>query len=76
LVDKFSEIQLQALKDIPSNRLLVETDAPYITPPGISTNSPIYIGDTVAKIAKARKVDTEQICRITTINAGALFGLG
>jgi len=76
LVDKFSEIQLQALKDIPSNRLLVETDAPYITPPGISTNSPIYIGETIAKIAKARKVDTEQICRITTINAGALFGLG
>ncbi len=70
----FDQKQKEALRAIPANRLLVETDAPYITPSGISTNSPIYLGEIIAEVARLRGQEVEQICRWTTINAG-VFGL-
>ena len=73
MVKGFNKDQKQALQQIPNDRLLAETDSPYITPSGISTNSPIYIGEVIQEIGTIRGQTTEHVARLTTINASALF---
>lgn len=75
LASTFSKSQKKALKEIPPNRLLLETDSPYISPRGISINSPIYIGETAAIVARVRETTLEIICRTTTVNAATVFDL-
>ena len=40
LASSFAQTQINALKSVPKDRLLVEADAPYIAPNGIRVNSP------------------------------------
>lgn len=57
--------------------LLVETDAPYLTPvPHRGTrNEPSYTLLTAQKIAEIKGVTLEDVARVTTMNAGKLFGI-
>ena len=61
----------------PSDRLLVETDAPFLAPDPWrgKRNEPAYVAATAACIAKARGVPEEELRRVTTDNARALFRL-
>ena len=74
LASSFSQPQIQALMAIPENRLLVETDSPYITPGGISVNSPVYLGEVVKVVARHRRTSVKEMCRRTTENAFTVFG--
>lgn len=74
LVSTFKSPQIAALRAVPLNRLLVETDSPYITPPGISINSPVYIGEVLKLVAERRRQSLEDVCRQTSINAFTVFG--
>ncbi len=68
--------QLQAVvPDIPLAMLLLETDAPYLTPvPHRGTrNEPKYIPLIAAEIARLQKADVQQVKNQTTINAKKLF---
>lgn len=67
---------------VPLDRLLVETDAPYLLPSperskkGESRrNEPAFLHHTGAALAAARGVDVAEIARWTTANARALFRL-
>ncbi len=57
--------------------MLLETDAPYLTPaPHRGTrNEPIYLEYICDKIAQIKGVDTEQVAKMTTLNAERIFSL-
>ena len=64
-----------ALEDVPLDRLLVETDAPYLAPVPKrgKPNEPSYVAHTAAKLAEIKGVSLEEITRITTENFFTLF---
>lgn len=61
----------------PLNRLLVETDCPYLTPEPFRgrRNEPAYVRYTAQAIANLRDESLEQVARQTTLNAIHLFNL-
>ncbi|WP_333653492.1 YchF/TatD family DNA exonuclease [Dissulfurispira sp.] len=65
-------------KAIPDDYLLVETDAPYLTPEPLrgKRNEPAFVVHTARFIAELRDISIEDIDRITTLNAKRLFGIG
>jgi TatD DNase family protein len=71
----------QALRDIaakmPLDRLLVETDAPYLAPVPHrgKRNEPAHVVHTGAVLAETLGVSVEVIAERTTVNARRLFGL-
>lgn len=61
---------------LPLDRLLLETDAPYLTPrPQRGRNEPAYVRHTAACLAGVLGVPLERVAEATTANARALFGL-
>ena len=66
-----------AAQAAPAGRLLLETDAPYLPPQPWrgQRNEPAYVAETARKLAEVRGVSTEELARLTTENARALFGL-
>lgn len=66
----------ETIADIPLERLLLETDSPYLTPAPfrkIKTNEPCYIPHIAAKLAEAKQVDLAEVTRVTTDNFFNLF---
>ncbi len=69
----------EALRDIalavPSDRLLVETDAPYLAPEPLrgKTNEPAFVVHTAARLAALRGLREAEMARLTTDNFFKLF---
>lgn len=66
-----------AVRSVPLDRLLLETDAPYMTPVPHrgKRNEPMFLVDTASWIANARNISLETLAQATTSNARSLFGL-
>ena len=62
-------------RDLPADRLLVETDAPYLAPPPHRgrRNEPSFVVNTARVLAETRGVSEEAIARSTTQNFFRLF---
>jgi TatD DNase family protein len=62
---------------VPADRILVETDAPYLAPQPVRgrPNEPRNIGHTVAALAEARGEHPDYLAARTDANASAAFGL-
>jgi TatD DNase family protein len=62
---------------VPQERLLVESDAPYLAPVPFrgKRNEPAWVTHTLSKVARAREDDPRELGRVTAANAGRLFGL-
>jgi TatD DNase family protein len=60
---------------VPADRLLVETDAPYLAPEPMrgKTNEPSYVVHVAARLAALRGVSESEIARLTTENFFRLF---
>ena len=60
---------------VPSERLLIETDAPYLAPTPMRgrRNEPAYLPHTAAAVATIRNVSVSSLCATTTHNARELF---
>lgn len=66
----------EIIRKTPLEKILIETDCPYLTPPPMEgRNEPIYVRYVAEKIAKVKKLNYEKIARITTENAKRLFNL-
>jgi TatD DNase family protein len=66
-----------AARAVPGDRLLVETDSPYLAPQGRrgERNEPAYVRRVLEEIASLRSERVEDLARTTSGNAAALFGL-
>ena len=62
-------------QSVPQDRLLVETDAPFLAPVPMrgKKNEPAYTSYTAAFLAELRGLSVEEIAQITTDNAQRLF---
>jgi len=62
---------------IPLDRILIETDAPYLAPVPLrgKRNEPAYVHHTAQKLADLRGLSLDEIARITAQNACRLFGI-
>ena len=64
-------------REIPLNKLVLETDAPYLSPVPYrgKENKPAYVRYVAEAIAQIRNVKPEEIIDITTSNAEEFFGI-
>ena len=64
-------------RGVPLDRLLVETDCPFLTPEPFRgrRNEPSYVKYTAEAIAALRQVPYDEVARATTANAREMFGL-
>ena len=62
-------------KKIPIDRILVETDAPFLAPVPFrgNRNEPSYITETIKKVAEIKSLELEEVINITTNNFFDLF---
>ncbi|OAS85736.1 MULTISPECIES: TatD family hydrolase [Metabacillus] len=67
----------EVVKEIPMDRLLIETDCPYLTPHPFrgKRNEPSYVKYVAEQIAELRGVTLEEIGTKTSDNARKLFGI-
>jgi TatD DNase family protein len=65
-----------AAERVPDERLLVETDAPYLAPQAVrkERNQPAYVVHTARFVAERRGMDYEQLEALVERNAAGLFG--
>ena len=65
----------EVAKAVPINRLVIETDAPYLTPAPYrgKRNEPAYVSYVAERIAELKGMSYEDICRITTENGLAMY---
>lgn len=70
-----SDLQ-DAARAVPPELLLVETDAPYLSPVPRrgKPNRPSYVQHTVEFLAQLRDADPDDIANLTSANAGRVFG--
>jgi len=68
---------IDVVKYVPDDRLIIETDCPYLTPEPFrgKRNDSSYISYTAGKIAEIKGTTVEEIARITTANAKRLFNI-
>jgi len=74
---KNAKVPKEVAKAVDINRLLIETDSPYLTPVPYrgKRNNPIYVKHVGEKIAELRDMPLEELARITSKNTKDLFGI-
>jgi TatD DNase family protein len=72
-----SEVQQDVVRRCPSDRLLLETDAPFLAPVPFrgKDNEPSYVLYTAQKVAQLRQATLDEVAHQTTLNAHAAFGI-
>lgn len=72
-----SEMLAEVVRNTPLERLLIETDAPYLTPAPHrgERNEPLFTEFIGLKVAELKGITSDEVFRQTTENATRLFGL-
>jgi TatD DNase family protein len=75
---KNAEEKRRIIRQLPLERLLIETDSPFLTPVPMrgKRNEPAFVIYIADKIAEIHMTTREQVAKITTANAARLFGWG
>lgn len=71
----FSQRWDDLIRKVPEDKLMIETDAPYMTPEPYrgKRNEPVLVKYVAARMAEIRGVDVDYIANMTTANAKRLF---
>jgi len=71
-----NEAQQRLYRELPIERIVLETDAPFLTPKPFrgKMNSPAYVGRVAEHQAEMKNISLEEVSRITTENARRIFG--
>ena len=74
---KNAQRALDVVRKMPADRLMLETDCPYMSPEPFRGKrcSSLYLPYIAAKIAQERGVDVEEIAAVTTENGKRFFGI-
>ena len=74
---KKNEAQRNVASTVPLERMLIETDAPYLAPTPFrgKRNEPAHVRLTAACLAESRGISKEELAAATTANARRLFSL-
>ncbi len=69
---------LEVLEELPLDRILLETDCPYLSPVPYrgKRNEPAYLPYVAEKIGEIKGVSLEEVAEITTANAIRVYNLG
>jgi TatD DNase family protein len=72
-----SDIMQQVAREIPLEKMILETDGPFLSPVPYrgKTNKPEYLLYTANKIAELRGITLDEVAKVTTFNAKTLFSL-
>lgn len=75
---KKSTTQQEVVQRIPLEKILLETDCPYLAPEPYrgQRNEPAFMRRTAEKVAELKGLGLEDVARITSLNAKLLFGVG
>ena len=73
-----SEELREVFERVPIERVLLETDSPYLAPPPHrgKRNEPAYVARVAETLAELHGMSTEEVTRLTTENVRRLFGVG
>lgn len=65
----------QVARNVPLERMLIETDSPYLAPVPYrgKTNHPGYVKHVAEEIARLKEVSVDEVGRVTTANFFRLF---
>ena len=65
------------VKRVPRNRLLVETDSPYLAPVPYrgKRNEPAYLHEIIGELSRIRKEEWQEVAEVTTENAKRFYGI-
>jgi len=68
---------LEVIEKMPADRILIETDCPYLAPDPMrgKRNSSLYLQYIAAKIAEVRYISIDEVADVTTKNGKRFFGI-
>ncbi len=64
----------KAIKEIPLNKIVLETDCPFLSPlPSVKRNEPPFLKHIAKEVARIKNISLEKVAQKTTENAKKLF---
>ncbi|MCR5556096.1 MAG: TatD family hydrolase [Butyrivibrio sp.] len=77
LTFKNARKMVEVMEDTPMDRILLETDCPYLAPEPFrgKRNSSLYLPYVVQKMAEVKGISTDEVISITRENARTMYGL-
>lgn len=71
----FSEQYDELVKFVPLDKILIETDAPFLAPERGKRNEPVYVTEVAKKISQLKGVPYDEVLKQTTNNCRQLFNI-
>ena len=67
----------ELVKELPLEKIVLETDCPYLTPVPFrgKRNEPIYTKYVAEEVARIKEISVEQVIKVTTENAKKIYGI-
>lgn len=68
---------VDVVRQVPLERLLIETDSPYLTPSPFrgQRNEPAHVREVATKVAEIKGMEIEEVASVTADNAMRIFGI-
>lgn len=75
LTFKNASTALEVAKYVPKDRMLIETDSPYLAPVPYrgKTNTPIYVAEVAKRLAEIKEMTFDEVCEVTFENAKNVY---
>ncbi len=74
---KNNKVTKETVKKLPLERIVIETDCPYLTPEPFrgKRNEPVYVKYVAEKIAEIKEISLEEVIEVTTNNAKMIYSI-